>query len=57
MPQFKISNLNRHLMVAFGGTALAMAGMQAQAQQVDTVTITGSAIKRSIEDQSSMGSS
>ena len=54
MPRFKMSNLNRHLMVAFGGTAVAMAGLQAQAQQVDTVTITGSAIKRSIEDQSSM---
>ena len=49
MPQFKISALNRHLCLAFGGTALTLASMQvAQAQQVDTVTITGSAIKRSI---------
>ena len=49
MPQFKISPLNCQLWLAFGGTALTLASMQvAQAQQVDTVTITGSSIKRSI---------
>ena len=47
MRQFKISTLNRHLWLAFGGTALTLASMQvAQAQQVETVTITGSSIKR-----------
>jgi len=55
MPQFKISTLNRQLCLAFGGTALTLASMQfAQAQQVDTVTITGSSIKRSIENQSAL---
>ncbi len=50
MPRFKISTLNRHLWLAFGGTALSMASMQAvQAQAVDTVTITGSSIKRSMK--------
>ena len=55
MPRFKISTLNRHLWLAFGGTALTMASLQvAQAQQVETVTITGSSIKRSIENQSAL---
>jgi iron complex outermembrane receptor protein len=55
MPQFKISTLNRQLCLAFGGTALTLASMQfAQAQKVDTVTITGSSIKRSIENQSAL---
>ena len=55
MPRFKISTLNRQLWLAFGGTALAIASMQvAQAQQVETVTITGSSIKRSIENQSAL---
>ena len=55
MPRFKISTLNRHLWLAFGGTALTMASMQAvQAQAVETVTITGSSIKRSIENQSAL---
>ena len=55
MPKFKISTLNRHLWLAFGGTALTLASMQvAQAQQVETVTITGSSIKRSIENQSAL---
>ncbi len=55
MPKFKITTLNRHLWLAFGGTALTLASMQiAQAQQVETVTITGSAIKRSIEGQTAL---
>ncbi|MSP36741.1 MAG: TonB-dependent receptor, partial [Limnohabitans sp.] len=55
MPKFKISTLNRHLWLAFGGAALTLASMQvAQAQQVETVTITGSSIKRSIENQSAL---
>jgi iron complex outermembrane receptor protein len=55
MPQFKINLLNRHLLVAFGGTIFTLAGLQsAQAQQTDTVTITGSGIKRSIESQQAL---
>jgi len=50
MPNFKITRLNRHLLLAFGGTILSLAGLQSvQAQQsdgIERIEITGSAIKR-----------
>lgn len=52
MPKFNITPLNRHLLLAFGGTILTLAGLQSvQAQQTDTITITGSGIKRVISDE------
>lgn len=50
MPHFKINPLNRHLLMAFGGSLLSLAALQSvQAQQTDSIErieITGSAIKR-----------
>lgn len=52
MTKFKINPLNRHLLLAFGGTLITLSGLQSvQAQPVETLTVTGSGIKRIVSDE------
>lgn len=52
MTKFIKTPINRHLLLAFGGTMLTLAGLNnVQAQQIENLTITGSAIKRIISDE------
>lgn len=54
MHSFKINRLSQHLWLAFGGSMISVAGMQAAQAQSDTVYVTGSAIKRSLESQKAL---
>lgn len=55
MKNHKFNRLNQELLLAFGSVALVLSGAPAAlAQQADTVTITGSAIKRSIDSQQAL---
>jgi iron complex outermembrane receptor protein len=50
MKRFKVKQINRHLIIAFGGSILTLVSMQSvkaqQANAIETVEVTGSAIKR-----------
>ena len=55
MKYHKLKPLNHQLVVLFGSATLGLLSMQAaQAQSLETVTITGSAIKRSLESQQAL---
>ena len=54
MPHFKTKTLSVQLWTAFGGTLISMGGMHAAHAQSDTVYVTGSAIKRSLESQKAL---
>lgn len=54
MNKFKTTRLSQHLWLAFGGTLISVAGMQAAQAQSETVYVTGSSIKRSLESQKAL---
>lgn len=56
MHKFKTNQLCKHLWIAFGGTLISISGMQQSWAQssTDTVFITGSGIKQSIDNQQAL---
>lgn len=54
MNKHKVSSLSKHLWLAFGGSLSSIVVAPHAAAQSDTVVITGSAIKRSLESQKAL---
>jgi iron complex outermembrane receptor protein len=48
------TRLSQHIWLAFGGSLISMGAIQAAQAQSDTVYVTGSAIKRSLESQKAL---